>query len=152
MLRVRSPQLEVIPPTAYSYARPSSDISTGNWLNNSGTTPLYTAIDEVSPDQTDYIISQSLSTGQSDTCEVALSTLNNPAQNDFQAVSYSFQNTGSTSATFVVSLRQGATQIVAWTHTVAAGSSFKVRQSLTTAQITSITDYSALRLRFVASA
>ncbi|MGI9158971.1 MAG: hypothetical protein ACR2K1_04385, partial [Saprospiraceae bacterium] len=74
MLRARSPAAKP-PVPALSYARPASDVTNGNWTTNAGATVLYAAIDETPASDADFVQSKSVTTGQSDTCEVALSAL-----------------------------------------------------------------------------
>jgi hypothetical protein len=59
------------------FARPSSDVADGNWLNaSSSNTNLYASIDEETAADADYI--RSGATPSSDTCTVGLSSISTP--------------------------------------------------------------------------
>jgi hypothetical protein len=152
-LRTRTPRLAL----AGVVTHPSSDISAGSWTTElGGTSNLYASIDEASPaNDADYIQSSALAPGGgSDTTEVKFTAVDDPASSDGHVVRYRYQRTGNNSTmTLTVSLRQGAsTEIAAWTHTNVASGLVTAEQTLTGVQADAITDYSDLRLRFVASA
>lgn len=137
----------------YAYARPDGDVSAGSWTDQTGSTAnLYAVIDETSADDADYVKSSTLTSG-SDTLEVSLSDINDPTTSTDHLVRYRYRRQGnSTAMTLTVSLRQGASQIASWTHTNVGTSYVTAEQTLSGAEADSITDYSDLRLRFVASA
>lgn len=61
------------------------------------------------------------------------------------------KNVSSGTLNFTVSLMQGATQIAQWTHSNVSNTMTTYEQALTSGQISSITDTTDLRLRFVTS-
>ena len=70
------PILGYAAPTS-QFARPSADVSDGNWLNESSSnTNLYASIDEVTASDADYIRSGTAPTN--DTCTVSLGTIATP--------------------------------------------------------------------------
>ncbi len=76
------PLLVLRPPTtAFQYARPTSDVADGTWLNELGTgTALYASVDEVSADDADWI--QSAENPASDTVKLGLGSISTPAAGD----------------------------------------------------------------------
>lgn len=152
MLRIRVPLLAIVSVSAY--ARPISDVSAGSWTDQSGgTTNLYSVIDETSYSDADYVKSSDLTSG-TDVLEVALTSLTDPVSSTGHIVRYRYRAQGAAAATMdlVVSLRQGAsTTIATWTHTDIGTSYVDAVQTLSSGEANSITDYTDLRLRFVAT-
>jgi hypothetical protein len=131
---------------------PVSDVTDGTWTDQAGGASLYAAIDETSADDADYIKSTMLTSGASDTCEVLLGSMTAPDVDTNHTVRYRYRAQGAATIDLTVSLRQGAsTEIAAWTHNGVGSSFVDAAQSLTELQASNITDYSDLRLRFVAS-
>jgi len=120
-------------------ARPSSDTTTGAWLPSAGSS-LYATLDEVSPDDADYIYTNSVST-----CKIALNAVADPLTSSGQVVSYRVWSPNSDGLT--VRLMQGATEIASWTHTVLPTSPTTYQQALTAGQCDAITDYSTLAIQ-----
>ena len=120
-------------------ARPSSDTTAGAWLPSAGSS-LYATLDEVSPDDADYIYTNSVST-----CKIALNAVTDPLTSSGQIVSYRVWSPNSDGLT--VRLMQGATEIASWTHTVLPTSPTTYQQALTAGQCDAITDYSTLAIQ-----
>ncbi len=120
-------------------ARPSSDTTAGAWLPSAGSS-LYATLDEVSPDDADYIYTNSVST-----CKIALNAVADPLTSSGQIVSYRVWSPNSNGLT--VRLMQGATEIASWTHTVLPTSPTTYQQALTAGQCDAITDYSTLAIQ-----
>lgn len=137
--------LDVLPdPTvvyAYTYLRPSADISTGAWTPSTGST-LYGVLDEIVPDDADYI--QTLTASS---CEVQLSASSPPPTRDNHTINYRLL---AGSGIIVVTLKCGSTTIKSWNHTL-TGSVQGISQTLTNAEASSITNYADLRVAFTAS-
>ena len=120
--------------------RPTSDITSGAWSPSTGT-DLFAMLDEVSPNDSDFITTTSTSTA-----EVGLSTAGDPAVSTGHIIRYRAKGTG----TLTVSLIQGTTVIA--TNVPSLTTSFQTYTfTLSGAEADSITDYSNLRLRFVSS-
>lgn len=127
--------------TTFQRAAPTSDVAAGAWTPSSGT-DLFAAIDETTPSDADYI-----KTGTAaDVCTVALGTLSDPAVSTGHKVSYRIGGDGTSG--IQVALMQGTTVIASWTHDPAPASATTYTQTLTGTEADSITDYTALRLRF----
>ena len=144
------------PVTAFrvQYLRPTTDISDGGWLTNSGGSDLRAAIDEVSASDADYITSSSSPTS-ADIAEIKLSTGANPNTSDDGALHhiryrYKKDSSGGDTINLTVRLVQASTVIASWTHTNISDSYVTVDQTLTDAEANAITDYGDLRLRFEA--
>lgn len=120
-------------------ARPSSDTTAGAWLPSAGSS-LYATLDEVSPDDADYIYTNSVST-----CKIALNAVTDPLTSSGQIVSYRVWSPNSDGLT--VRLMQGTTEIASWTHTVLPTSPTTYQQALTAGQCDAITDYSTLAIQ-----
>jgi hypothetical protein len=132
---------------------PIGDITDGNWTNEVGSNVnLYASIDEYVANDSDFIQSSGLNAGSSDTTEVLLAPTGDPAVSTGHIVQYRYRKQGVVPANVVVSLYQGTTLIASWTHTNVLTPYADASQTLTGLQADSITDYSDLRLRFVASA
>ena len=122
------------------FARPVSDVTT-DWT----TTPLWSKLDETSPDDGDFITG----TGNAQTFEVKLSAVTDPAIGTGHVARIKAQATGGQAAEKLNTwgLYQGATPIVTSNQTIARGSFNEYSISLSEAQADAITDYSDLRIR-----
>lgn len=136
------------------FARPSYDVTTGTWIfPGSGGAPLYQAIDEITRDDNDFI--QSANTPINDLCEIGFSAVTDPQSDEDHWVRYTYRKEATAGRTIdiYVYLVQGTTVIASWTHLDVPGPTWtQANQPLTQVQAASITDYSDLRLRFVANA
>ena len=130
------------PVVAAQFARPTADSSTGTWTASTGS-DLFAMLDETTADDGDYIITSGTST-----CEVALTSLSDPASSADHIVRYRIS---ATSGGITVRLRQGTTTIATWTHATAPTSLTTYTQTLTGGEADSITDYTALKLQFEAT-
>lgn len=129
---------------------PVSDVTVGAWTTNTGATSnLYAAIDESTADDSDYI--QSEATPVNSPTTVALASATDPGVSTGHVISYRYQMTGTGLIDLVVDLMQGGTVIASWTHTSIPASWVTAAQTLTGTQADSISDYTALRLRFTAN-
>lgn len=147
-LRIRVPLINL----DLQVGAPISDITDGSWLNELGNnTNLYASIDETTASDTDYIISSALVVAATDTCEVGITALTDPVSSSSHTVSYRYRAQGNTSTNLTVRLMQGATIVVSWTHTGVSTTYAVATQTLSGAEADAITDYTDLRLRFVAT-
>jgi hypothetical protein len=135
------------------FARPDGDTSVGAWTTNAGgSSSLFATLDETSPSDADFVRSE-LSPSAS-AYECSLSNIEDPQSSAGHVVRYRYAKdaAGGQSVDLTVQLRQGTTVIASATHTnisetVAAGSI-----TLSGAEADAITDYTDLRLRFIATA
>ena len=126
---------------AYTYARPSSDI-TKQWTPSTGT-DHFAMIDEVTASDADYISA----TAAGQTTEVKLQAMTAPQAGTSVAISYRVRGiTGSAGVT--VSMVQGTTVIATDTNRTANGNYTLTVASGTWASVTNWTD---IRLRFVST-
>lgn len=124
---------------------PAADVVVQGFKTNTGaTTNLYTAIDEATPDDADYVINDSAA--GTHVYEAALGALDNPGVDTEHTVRYRIGSSTTSPATVRVSLREGANEIAAWQHTVTDPQT--VEQTLSQVQASEISNYSDLRLRF----
>ena len=140
-------------PSAYLTA--ISDVTDGGWTNEFGSNVnLYASIDEVVPNDSDYIQSSQLESGQSDTCEVAITPIGDPTVSYGHKVVYRYRKQGNALATMnlTVSLVDGTTVIATNVHNSVGTTHVDGEFSLSPAQADSITNYSDLRFRFTAEA
>lgn len=128
------------------YARPNSDVTDGDWYNQSGSqTNLYQSIDEVTPSSADYIF-----TGYAaNHCQVGLSAISDPGVHTGHVVEYEADGDGATD--LVVSLYQSTTLIAQWTETDLSSTMATYEHTLTAGEAAAITSYAALELRFDAA-
>lgn len=134
-----------------AYIFPDADDATGTWTNELGGSTLYASIDEhLAPIDSDFI--QSALDPVSDLCRVRLSdpTVGITPTEPFFVV-YRYGKFGMAQIDLTVSLKQGTTIIVTYTHTDIAGPPLTVRQTLTTPQFASISDFTNLFLEFTAN-
>lgn len=122
-------------------AVPTSDVSEGTWTPSAGA-DLYAVLDESAPSDADFISTNTAA----DSCVVALGALGDPASSAGHIVSYRLIGDGVSGIT--VELLQGASVIATWTHDPAPTVWTTYNQTLTGTEADSITDYTALRLRF----
>lgn len=146
---VVTPDSVAVSITAYSpsvvlseWIYPTADISAAAWLPSTGSN-LYTVIDEVIPDDADYIYAEALA----GVCEIRLGTASDPLLSTGHAVSYRiWRDSGGPNLN--VHLYCGATLIASWNHASVPTTPTTYEQELSVAEADSITDYSDLRLRF----
>ena len=131
----------VFPTPIILVGRPISDDVSGAWLPSTGI-DLFATIDEDIPSDTDYDYTTVASTFQ-----VALSAPDVPAPTDVHLIKYRIQGTRN----LTVTLKEGASTIASWAHTPAPASWTTFEQSLSSGEISSITDYSNLRLEFISA-
>lgn len=131
----------------YQYARPSSDIGSDiTWTTeSSGTTNIYTSIDEETASDTDYIYSQANKTGY---YETGLSSVTDPASSTGHTVRWRSKDS-STKKTLsaTMGLYQGTTLIASQSQAI-SDTITTYTYTLTGTEADSITDYTDLRIRF----
>lgn len=129
------------------YGRPDSDISTGNWT----ATPLWSKLDEETPNDTDYMEHNNVSESW---CELGLTDVLDPDIHTNHKVRYrarKFETTGQIPAliTFKAALFCGGTQIAEWNRATELTTSWQTFiESLTETQAGNISNYADLRLKF----
>ena len=122
------------------------DIDAGTWV----VAPLYPKIDEVYPDDTDFISSANDPIDSS--CEVKLESAIDPASSQGHVISYRYRkNNQNRPMNLTVQLKQGGSLIAQWVHLAINSNWIEADQLLTTLEADSITDYSDLRLKFIAN-
>jgi hypothetical protein len=127
------------------FARPDSDISSSiRWSGS------YTLIDEVTPDDGDYL---TCSNSANATCEKGLSDLADPISDADHTVRFrAWQSNNTNIRGLTVTLVQGSTTIAAYsTGDLPKGTPTAFEFTLTSGQADSITDYTDIRLRFTST-
>lgn len=130
------------------FARPDSDIAVNSFLNEFGTTTLWSSLDEVSPSDTDYVGSEFIQTQVQFEC--GLSDITDPASSAGHIIRFQYQIAffNGSSSGFDVILMQGATPIAtASILDPSTGVWLDGSLTLSGAEADAITDYSDLRLR-----
>jgi hypothetical protein len=132
------------------FMRPGSDDLDGSWTTESGGTNLFNSIDEVVPNDADYI--QSVIDPPSDTCRVNLVAPSGNISSPF-VVTYRYSKSGTegVQVDLTVTLKQGTTTIASWSHTNISTTLTTVRQTLTAPQLAAISDFTNLKLEFNAN-
>ena len=125
---------------AQTIARPSADTSNTGWTPSTGS-DLYAMIDEVTPDDADYISTASAGS----VCRLGLGAVADPGTSSGQVVSY--RASSSTGNGLLVELMQGVTVIATWNHASLPATDTTYQQSLSAAECDAITDYTALSVR-----
>ena len=127
--------------------RPDGDISIDDWKNELDTTPLYTSIDESTPNDADYVWHEIPQIG--DYFEVSLTNPGGtvPANNHY--LRWRAKRIGGTlTVTVKCELRQGASTVITSDEQVLTNTYQTFVKQLNAGEIASITDYDDLRLRF----
>lgn len=120
---------------------PVSTVSAGSWVSSSGGS-LHAALSETSPEDGSYVYTET----PGDYLEVAVDVGVDPATGYGHVPGYRIAGNGLSSMR--VELRQGSTVIATFLHAPAPSEWETFFQVLTPTQADSITDYTALRLRF----
>ena len=134
--------------TALKYLAPDADSSDGSWIDKSGGTSLFASIDELSVDDTDFIISSI--NPSSDTCKIRLSDPGVTPDQPF-IVQYRYKKTGSQTIDLRIRLLQATTEIASWTQAGISETYTTGEQTLSGAQFAAITDFNDLFIEFQAS-
>ena len=140
------------------FARPSSDTLLSSWSNQAASTvTVYTAINEVTQEDTSFVQSQLLPTSGL-WYVTRLTSIGDPLTGDSHTVSYAYERSseaGGGQCDLEVELREGfvstvtpGTSIASWTHTAISTSWTSAAQTLTTVQANLITQYSSMFLIF----
>ena len=139
------------------FARPDSDVTKGNWDDPNGNDNdiLYDDIDEETPNDSDYI--ESPDNPSSEMCEVGLSNVTDPESSSNHTIRVRYQAPESgggqpASIDFTIKLMEGATERASWTEQPDPPSTWNTASyTLTTGEADSISDYTNLRLQFIAN-
>lgn len=133
------------------YARPSADVTAGSWTSATGSASnLFAAIDEESPDDADYV---QCAAATNDAYEVRLSAVLAPLINRGHVLRYRMSKgtLGGNQRGVTVELRQGTTVIASNSHPDLTTLWIPGAILLTPEQAATITDYTDLRVRFIAT-
>jgi hypothetical protein len=134
-------------------ARPDADITDGSWTNEADSNVnLFASIDELVANDTDYIKSAELTTGQTDTTVIRLSDLADPGLAVHHRLRCRFKKTGTNTMNLTVGIYQGATEIKSYVYNNVSTSYVDVDETLSEAEADEITDYTDLRVKFIAEA
>jgi hypothetical protein len=141
------------------FARPSADTSIGGYTDQAGgTTNIYGTIDETVASDADYI--KSALAPSNAPYVTKLSNIEDPVSSTGHVVRYRYAKNaaGGAAINLTVQLRQGYTNegspgtlIKEWVHNDISETAATQAQTLSGAEADSITDYTALYLRFVAN-
>jgi hypothetical protein len=119
------------------YLRPDADHTDGSWTNELGGTELYSSIDEITPNDSDYV--QSSDNPSADTFRVRMSNPSGGVTRPFK-VRYRIGKSSSSRIDIVARVFQGTTQVVSWTHEDIAESLTTITQTLSQAEFEAISD------------
>jgi hypothetical protein len=130
------------------WARPTSDVSAGEWLPSSGG-DLYAMLDEVEPDDVDYVYSGDSPSG--DLFEVGVSPLVDPQVDDLHIVRFRYRKEGTDVVNLTFSVMEGVTQRATWNRNNISESFVTGEYILSEAEAASISNYNNLRIRVEAT-
>lgn len=134
------------------FARPDGDTSVGAWATNAGgTTSLFATIDESVANDADFVRSELAPNASAYEC--SLSNIEDPVSSSGHVVRYRYAKdaAGGAQINLTVELRQGTTVIASATHTNISDTVTAGSITLSGAEADAITDYTDLRLRFIAT-
>lgn len=128
----------------------STIINGGTWTTQAIGLDLHTAIDETPANDADFIQGPVTLLAATDTCEVGLGNVTDPAVSTGHVVSYRYEKSAANEQVvdLIVRLVQGTTVIATWTHLAIANGWTTASQTLTGLEANAINDYTDLRLRF----
>ncbi len=136
--------------TNKQFGRPDADQSIGSWEDEvGGTTNIYQSIDEVIPDDTDFIISE---VEPSTSVYVAkINSIVDPQTGEDHVVRYRYKkDVASVTIDIIVRLKQGATTIASETKSNISTTITEGTLLLTPTEANNITDYTDLRIEITA--
>ena len=125
-----------------------ADVSDGSWTPSAGV-DLYACIDEPVAMDTDYI--QSSNNPSNDECRMSITDAMDPGVGTGHVVRYRYRKGGEGQVDLTVSLYESTTLIHAETHTNISDTFADGEFVLTDAEADTITDYTALEVRFKAN-
>lgn len=130
------------------YAYPVSDVTDGAWTTDTGGTDLFSAIDEVTFSDADFIKSDAAPGISS--CKVRLGALSDPASSSGHILEYRFAKSPSDGAqvNLTVTIMEGGTVIASQTHTNISSSFTTGTLTLSGAEADAITNYGILDVVF----
>lgn len=135
------------------FARPSADTVRTGWTDQAGgTTNVYATIDEASADDADYV--KTPTPPGTNEFETLLTAVTDPVSSTGHVMRWRRRKqpaSGSAQVNLTVRLMQGATQIASVADTNLPGTFTDTSYTLSGAEADAITDYSDLRLEFVAA-
>lgn len=135
------------------FGRPSADTVRTGWTDEAaGTTDIYTGIDEVSAEDTEYI--KTPTPPGANEFESLLTTLTDPLSSSTHVMRWRRRKqpaSGSADINLTVRLLEGATQRVSRSDTTIPGTFTDTSYTLSAGEADAITDYTNLRLEFVAT-
>jgi hypothetical protein len=135
------------------FARPSADTVRTAWTDQSGgTTGIFGTIDEASASDADYI--KTPTPPGSNEFETLLTAVTDPVSSTGHIMRWRRRKqpaSGSDDVTLTVRLLEGTTQITSQSDATIPGSFTDTSYTLSAGEANAITDYSNLRLEFVAS-
>lgn len=135
------------------FARPSADTVRTAWTDEAGgTTNIYTGIDEVSAEDTEYI--KTPAPPGTNEFETLLTAVTDPVSSTGHVMRWRRRKqpaSGSDDVNLTVRLLEGTTQITSQADNTIPGSFTDTSYTLSAGEADAITDYSNLRLEFVAS-
>jgi len=136
---------------------PDSNIGV-RWVNGLGDPPCsdlatFECINESERDDGDFIQTTNLGTSNTDVDSFTMSDMEDPKRSDSHFLKYTLRRAGvgDNPVQFLIEFRQGATQIVNYTHTSLTTTYVIHQQELTATQADSITDYNDLEIEITAS-
>ena len=134
------------------YARPDSDVDTGNWSRSTGSGNYFALIDEAVASNSDYITSADYDGMEADSITVGLSNVTDPANSEDHIVSYRSKGTGGgmmgNIPSLTVVLLETSTPIATSVNTSLTGSYVDYTFTLSEAEANAIGNYDNLRLKF----
>ena len=125
-----SPLATILPWNPFApVVQPGADTAAGDWVPSTGS-DLFAMIDEATPNDADYISTDSLST-----CEIEL---DNSAWPGGTVQTLAYRASSTTGNGLTVTLKQGVTTIATWSHAL-TGTDTLYTQTLTALEIAAIT-------------
>lgn len=137
-------------PTLYQYLYAVSDSSLGSWKDQSGgTTNIYTAIDEETPSDSDYVKSPDLPAAN--TYRFKIGNASDPSNHTNHKISFRLRKPFAVGTlNLTVRVMEGVTQRASWTHSVTTDWTTVVKE-MSEAEAASITDYTNLFIELEAA-
>ncbi len=123
---------------------PASDTVTGNWKNETNSSPLYPSVAKYGVNDSTYISGEPDAATDIARLKFELSPYANSTQPVVKYRINKYPTITQTPVDFIVSLQQNTTNVATWTHTNVTTTTATITQTLTPEQTALITDYDDL--------
>jgi hypothetical protein len=136
--------------TDFQVLSPDADVTIGSWTDElGGTTNIYQSIDEVEPNDADFV--QSEESPAASAYKASITPGLDPLVSESHFIEYRYRKLGGAQINLTVRLKEGAATVASWSHTDIPAAWTEAVQELSSAEADAITDYGLLDVEFEAT-